>query len=104
MDASKLEGRELDGAVATIEIAAIFAGEANRPRGSLFCNNASTDWAHGGPILERNPWALPRVNTNPGALHLGKYAASTPGGFDYYGETPLVASMRAIVAALWTWS
>jgi hypothetical protein len=39
------------------------------------------------------------VNNNPGALHLGKFAASTPGGFDYFGPTPLIAAMRAFVAS-----
>jgi hypothetical protein len=59
----------------------------------------SRKWEHGGPIIEREPWALPRVNSNPGAIHLGKFVASTPGGFDHYGPTPLIAAMRAFVAS-----
>jgi hypothetical protein len=59
----------------------------------------STLWEHGGPIIEREPWALPRVNSNPGAIHLGKFVASTPGGFDHYGPSPLIAAMRAFVAS-----
>jgi hypothetical protein len=58
----------------------------------------STDWRAGGAILDRAPWCLPRQNTNPGATHRGQYAASTAAGFDFYGETPLIAAMRAYVA------
>ncbi|KAA0999032.1 DUF2591 domain-containing protein [Paraburkholderia panacisoli] len=58
----------------------------------------STDWAQGGPIIEREDYCLPRVNTNAGALHHGGYAASTPAGFCFYGNTPLIAAMRAYVA------
>jgi Protein of unknown function (DUF2591) len=39
----------------------------------------STDWAQAGPIIEREDYCLPRVNTNAGGLHHGGYAASTPG-------------------------
>jgi hypothetical protein len=58
----------------------------------------STDWAEGGPILDREDYCLPRVNTNVGTLHHGGYAASTPAGFCFYGKTPLIAAMRAYVA------
>ena len=58
----------------------------------------ASDWAVGGPIIEREDYCLPRVNTNVGTLHHGGYAASTPAGFCFYGKTPLIAAMRACVA------
>lgn len=58
----------------------------------------STDWGRGGPIIERNDWVLPY--RSPGRrLHLGRYTAQTPGGFEHSGPTPLVAAMRAYVAS-----
>ena len=57
----------------------------------------SADWAQGGMILEANDWALPYRATH--RSHLGKYEACTPGGFPHNGATPLIAAMRAIVAA-----
>ena len=59
----------------------------------------SSSWSDGGPLIESHSWVLPRVNTNPGALHRGKFAASTPAGFDHYGPTPLIAAMRAYIAS-----
>lgn len=56
------------------------------------------NWAHGGPTIERYPWALPfKVYGN--MQHLGAYAAKTPSHLVHYGPTPLIAAMRAIVAA-----
>ena len=57
----------------------------------------STDWAQGGPLIEKNDWALPYRAT--ARAHLGKYEACTPGGFPRNGGTPLIAACRAIVAA-----
>jgi hypothetical protein len=108
---SELEGALLDLAVAKIEkargasiilgfgSAPCIEGGGGMPGSNVTTWKPSSLWEHGGPIIEREPWALPRLNTNPGALHLGKFAASTPGGFDYYGATPLIAAMRAYVAS-----
>jgi hypothetical protein len=87
-----LDGELLDDAVAKAE-------GVERSRAVYMRSCPSSVWEDGGPIIEREPWAMPRLNTNPGALHLGKFAASTPGGFDYYGPTPLIAAMRAYVAS-----
>lgn len=58
----------------------------------------STDWSQGGPLIEERPHALPF--RSPGHLqHLGKFCARTTGGFLHYGGAPLIAAMRAIVAA-----
>lgn len=59
--------------------------------------NPSTDWNQGGPLIERNDWALPYRAT--ARYHLGKYESCTPGGFPHNGETPLIAACRAIVSA-----
>lgn len=57
----------------------------------------STDWAQGGPLIEKYDWALPYRATS--RYHIGKYEACTPGGFPRNGDTPLIAACRAIVAA-----
>lgn len=58
----------------------------------------SSNWADGGPIIERNDWLLPYRTQGP-RLHLGAYTAQTPSGFEYSGPTPLIAAMRAYVAS-----
>lgn len=64
--------------------------------GDIAC--PSRDWRCGGPIIERFDYLLPYKS--PGhLLHLGAYTAQTPGGIEYSGQTPLVAAMRAFVAA-----
>jgi hypothetical protein len=98
MKVSELEGGKLDYWVARAEgmdhETATFrtAQDKHRPF------TPSSSWADGGPIIESEDYCLPRINTNVGALHHGGYASSTPGGFCFYGNTPLIASMRAYVA------
>jgi hypothetical protein len=55
-------------------------------------------WEHGGPIIEANPWLLP-FKTGGARMHIGLYGSRTPGGFEHNGPAPLVAAMRAYVAA-----
>jgi hypothetical protein len=62
----------------------------------------STDWAHGGPIIEREritleehagEWcAYVRMQWGPGAMPEGSDGVG-------YGPTPLIAAMRAFVAS-----
>ena len=59
----------------------------------------STHWELAGPIMDKNPWCLPQINTNQGAIHLGRFVAFTPGWLPHYGPTPLIAAMRAYVAS-----
>lgn len=59
----------------------------------------SVSWASAGPIIERHDWALPMINNRPYVQHMGRYVAETPGGFSYFGPTPLIAAMRAFVAS-----
>lgn len=85
-----LNGPALDWAVAKCEgrpwpdNAAIFLGEQYyRP---------STDWAHGGPLIEKD---ILVVSPDPAR---GWYARSFGDAVEYYGSTPLIAAMRCLVA------
>lgn len=56
----------------------------------------STDWSHGGPLIEKFGVML----IDPGAPKEGEWEASTSGDTDFCsGATPLIAMCRAIVAA-----
>ena len=52
----------------------------------------STDWAQGGPIIEREKIALEY-------WHDGDYWQATSNTRDSFGPTPLIAGMRAYVAS-----
>ena len=52
----------------------------------------STDWAIGGPIIERE---LVTVGPNP----FGRGFAANKKDIDMYGPTPLIAAMRCFVAS-----
>lgn len=55
----------------------------------------STDWAQGGPIIERE-----RISVNDGGFYYpGRRSAWIDASFTAYGPTPLVAAMRAYVAS-----
>ena len=57
----------------------------------------STDWAQGGPIIEREGiWLQPEVGKEETAS--AWYAVSMD-GHDAYGPTPLIAAMRCYVAS-----
>jgi len=62
-------------------------------------NKYSTDWAQGGPIIEREGVNLDNYAKNP------KWSAWTPapdresGEAQAYGPTPLIAAMRCYVAS-----
>ena len=55
----------------------------------------STDWAYGGPIIEREGISLDQYHDFP------NWAASCPleSGFNWFGPTPLIAVMRCYVAS-----
>ena len=55
----------------------------------------STDWAQGGPIIEREGISLDQYHDFP------NWAASCPpeSGFNWFGPTPLIAAMRCFVAS-----
>jgi hypothetical protein len=55
----------------------------------------STDWNHGGPIIEREHIALDMPDRSPWKAT----KASASGWSVRYGSTPLIAAMRAYVAS-----
>jgi hypothetical protein len=57
--------------------------------------NPSTNWAQGGPIIEREGISLDQYHDFP------NWAASCPpeSGFNRFGPTPLIAAMRCYVAS-----
>lgn len=102
---SELSGASLDWAV----LVALYGGhEADNPRhvahfkelrgGHPLHQDAhfSTNWGHGGPIIEREEMGFAKYGPD------GSWKAvigSTPRGAPYYGPTPLVAAMRCYVAS-----
>jgi hypothetical protein len=57
----------------------------------------STDWAHGGPIIERE--RMPHIPCYPGAGWYVTPGGMAAGGPPYWGKTLLIAAMRAYVAS-----
>ena len=61
--------------------------------GSIVEYRPSTDWAEGGPIIEREGISIRQVLTN-------FWAAEVEGGdYEHDGITPLIAAMRCFVAS-----
>jgi hypothetical protein len=94
MKTSELTGAALDWAVTKIE--------AERKLFTIYpqyITPYSTDWAQGGPIIEREGINLDNYAKNP------KWSAWTPapdresGEAQAYGPTPLIAAMRCYVAS-----
>ena len=94
MKTSELTGTALDWAVTKIE--------AERKLFTIYpqyITHYSTDWAQGGPIIEREGINLDSYAKNP------KWSAWTPapdresGEAQAYGSTPLIAAMRCYVAS-----
>lgn len=90
---SDLTGPALDWAVATCEGVDSEAARLFHEDGHY---NYSTDWAHGGPIIERERMTL-TYNENDDAWE----AYYETGMNDDYerGPTPLIAAMRCFVAS-----
>ena len=81
---SELQGAALDWAVAKCEDKQVKGLDWVQPA-------YSTDWAQGGPIIEKEKMAV---------LKSGReWAAQIAGGWMYYGPTPLIAAMRCYVAS-----
>jgi len=91
MKTSELQGVALDWAVALCEVGAEFICEIDDP------HFYSTDWAQGGPIIEREKIdALFYVDHLPDDADVASWFASC-GGHRCMGDTLLVAAMRAYV-------
>ena len=54
----------------------------------------STDWAQGGPIIERE-----LIETNRGGAYAEHFWKATRNSITAYGPTPLIAAMRCYVAS-----
>jgi hypothetical protein len=99
METSELTGAALDWAVAKCEgfgdsprFMGIFMYQQSRGMGYCY----STDWAKGGPIIEREEISVNWAN--------GQWWAHTVNDQDEleqieYGPTPLIAAMRCYVAS-----
>jgi hypothetical protein len=62
----------------------------------------STDWAQGGPIIEREGISTAKLEeTLPDAMapHPACWSGHIDGAFVRYGPTPLIAAMRCLVAS-----
>jgi hypothetical protein len=99
MKTSELTGLALDWAVAKCEGVAVDYVDDGINRCFLMSMggrfNPSTNWAQGGPIIEREWVDLHCVNDS-----LWKADCSTPNGLIMgSGSTPLIAAMRCYVAS-----
>jgi hypothetical protein len=54
----------------------------------------STEWAHGGPIIERE-----KIGVWPSESISGQWGARMLNTYIMYGPTPLIAAMRCFVAS-----
>lgn len=104
MKTSELTGAALDWAVAEASGTPIYRSWKTLTRMDMDgqhywqpLNKYSTDWAQGGPIIEREGiWLQPEVGKEGTAS--AWYAVSMD-GHDAYGPTPLIAAMRCYVAS-----
>ena len=84
MKVSELQGAALDWAVAKCEV-----GDAAEQAGEWW--TPSTNWAQGGPIIERERLAL--------FIEYPDDWGATDGNRRMPGDTPLIAAMRCYVAS-----
>lgn len=106
MKTSELIGPALDWAVEFIEGGCKAEPRANYwlerwidPERRYLCESASTNWAQGGPIIEREEICIQR---RPGRSDgWGAHYSKKSEGQHFYsvGPTPLIAAMRAFVAS-----
>ena len=89
MKVNELSGAALDWAVAKC------VGLSHRLHGRV---PFSTDWAQGGPLIERE-WIELTLNTDPGGGEwVAQIADDVPDGYhSATGPTPLIAAMRCYV-------
>ena len=88
MKTSEMTGAALDWAVAKCE------GKKDTDFGWWWDDfKPSTDWAHGGPIIEREGIGFTQFSDYP------QWTAKHPQAICFDGPTPLVAAMRCFVAS-----
>jgi hypothetical protein len=90
MRTNELTGAALDWAVAQCEVGADFIGEIDDP------HFYSTDWAQGGPIIEREGITILSTESHEWCATIGElyYEDDNP-----RSPTPLIAAMRCYVAS-----
>lgn len=99
MKTNELKDLALDWAVAKCEHDELSMKVIQYPAyaGALPIPNPSTNWAQGGPIIEREFIQLNTIlNIETGAV---SWFANMPPGFVGRGPTPLIAAMRCYVAS-----
>jgi hypothetical protein len=99
MKTSELTGAQLDWAVAKCEGLDPFIRGGNIYSGAMRWTSPSTDWAQGGPIIEREG-----ISTAYGLITKGSglWSATNDVWGDNWmisGPTPLIAAMRCFVAS-----
>ena len=118
MNVSELEGVALDWAVAKCEPDSTLEIYFDNETGEPLCHDdwsdnqefrPSTNWAQGGPIIEREMLDLRKVysngrpSTNPydcwKAEIVFRDEKLVAGDFFAYGPTPLIAAMRCLIAS-----
>jgi hypothetical protein len=96
MKVETLTGIDLDGAVAALEGTDAILNMMTEPRGF----RPSTDWAQGGPIIEREEMELyVYEHAEPGkqARWAAKKYFETDPFMEQHGPTPLIDAMRCYV-------
>ena len=97
MKTSELTDAALDWAVAKCEVGEDFIGEIDDP------HFYSTDWAQGGPIIERECIQITPYCPSSSQPKNPEYWAANmwleTEMVDQYGPTPLIAAMRCYVAS-----
>jgi len=93
MKTSELQGAALDWAVAKCEVGEDIS-EIDDP------HFYSTDWAQGGPIIEREGITITPYSIHNGVIREWKAGRDWPMSHSpyYFGTTPLIAAMRCYVA------
>lgn len=93
MKTSNLVGPALDWAVAK----ALMKTHFSHMPSSKHWWSPSTNWAHGGPIIERERLLVQPEIGKEGAGNAWSAIALT--GFERFGPTPMIAAMRCFVAS-----
>lgn len=112
MKTAELTGIALDWAVAQCEAHDISINKTQRytELRSLVLTNVSddywtlwepsTDWAQGGPIIEREKVCVAWLSKQDLGMEAEHYCvAHIDGIYCYYGQTPLIAAMRCYVSS-----
>jgi hypothetical protein len=90
MKTSELTGAALDWAVGTaMKLPPPYWADGK-------CANFSTDWAQGGPIIEKEGFELCRIESSAFGI---EWRAQIDCDCRFYGPTPLIAAMRCYVAS-----